>query len=179
MADKFGEWIDLEERWPQEGVNVLIRLPNEQLMVALWRQALFPRWYGDRTLPIFGVTHWMPLYQPEQKLIAENKYREWISCDEQLPEVGIGVFVWGKTSTYGSAIACIAARHLSSMGGGWYFTIFGNETVVFVTHWMPLPKPPGVKWISSYWPPKTLNEDDVRRIVKEMLMEAMNDLSTD
>ncbi len=70
--------------------------------------------------------------------VAEHLYnagyrkQEWIGVNERLPEECTHVIVHDEDGTVGEAFHSISD----------HFEWVANEKIAFVTHWMPLPKPP-------------------------------------
>ena len=61
---------------------------------------------------------------------------EWISVEDKLPENRKYVLFWdGKDVYFGS-------RHYTSDGFKWFGHNDESINEVFISHWMPLPKPP-------------------------------------
>lgn len=77
--------------------------------------------------------------------------REWISVNDQLPEIGQVVAltnndIWMNTGTMHDPEGCNwhGAGYLCEFGNK-YWTVFGesrSQCLDAVTHWMPLPLPP-------------------------------------
>ncbi len=96
---------------------------------------------GDRDYAVaIGVT--------QHCINIVEQHSDWISVNERLPSdwsvvLCYGVpFEWDKTSKPNSNIFCavyVAEYDRWSVG----YSAFGDTSTQIVTHWQPLPKPPG------------------------------------
>ena len=60
------EWISLDEKWPEQGIDVLV-FAEGKISQAWWDRmsSHFGDWYDVKNASVIeGVTHWMPLPSP-------------------------------------------------------------------------------------------------------------------
>lgn len=63
-------------------------------------------------------------------------YGKWISVEDELPDMGFPVLMWGCDEN-----PITGYRTNTESGARWY-EYGSDEWMVGVTHWMPLPEPP-------------------------------------
>ncbi len=61
------EWISVQDRLPDEGVLVLVYLPNDPMMTDYIVLCDKPIWAKQLIDDQFRITHWMPLPQSPEK----------------------------------------------------------------------------------------------------------------
>lgn len=68
----------------------------------------------------------------------------WTSVEDALPEAGTEVLVWvegHRGPAWRNNHHLVA--YLGALGGEWWEERHDNQPLIGVTHWAPLPEPPG------------------------------------